>query len=116
MRHIISRTFFLTILLTASTLVLHAQDSDDLVAGGDQPGLLVDGMPGIGNLLPLEELLSSDEDLATETGPAPGDIPVDGGLSLLLAAGAAFGANRLRTRYRRRNEEMHDRMEKPNGS
>lgn len=116
MRHITSKTLLLTILLTAYIPALRAQDADELLIGGDQPGLLTDGMPGIGNLLPVEELLSSDEDLATENGPAPGDIPVDGGLSLLLSAGAAFGANRLRTRYRRRNEEMHDRMEKPNGS
>lgn len=37
--------------------------------------------------------------------PQPGnDVPVDGGLSLLLAAGAAYGAGRLRRRARPRRE------------
>ena len=27
--------------------------------------------------------------------PAPGDVPIDGGLSLLLASGAALGARRV---------------------
>jgi hypothetical protein len=39
------------------------------------------------------------EDLAGEAGPPqPSDVPVDGGLSLLLAAGAAYGVRRLRQR------------------
>ena len=43
-------------------------------------------------------LLAQEEELGTETGgPDPGAVPVDGGLSLLLAAGAAFGG---RTLYR----------------
>ena len=41
------------------------------------------------------------EDLAGEAPPAPGnDVPVDGGLSVLLAAGAAYGAGRLRRKAR----------------
>ena len=37
------------------------------------------------------------EDLASETDPpAMGDVPVDGGLSLLLAAGATYGVRRVR--------------------
>ena len=51
MRHIISKTSLLTILLTAYIPALRAQDADELLIGGDQPGLLTDGMPGIGNLL-----------------------------------------------------------------
>jgi hypothetical protein len=40
-----------------------------------------------------------DDPMETENnGPAPGPLPVDGGLSLLLAAGAAYGARRLRRR------------------
>jgi hypothetical protein len=36
------------------------------------------------------------EDLGTEgDAPSMGDIPVDGGLSLLLAAGAAYGVRRV---------------------
>jgi hypothetical protein len=40
-------------------------------------------------------VLAQDEELGTESGPSMGDVPVDGGLSLLLAAGAAFGGRRL---------------------
>lgn len=42
----------------------------------------------------------SDLAAAVEAGPDPGapptNLPVDGGLSLLLAAGVGYGANRLR--------------------
>lgn len=44
--------------------------------------------------------LFSDLSAAVEVGPDPGapptSAPVDGGLSLLLAAGVGYGANRLR--------------------
>ena len=40
-------------------------------------------------------VLAQEEELGTENGPAMGDVPVDGGLSLLLAAGAAYGGRRL---------------------
>ena len=41
-------------------------------------------------------VLAQEEELGTETGgPDPGAVPVDGGLSLLLAAGAAFGGRML---------------------
>ena len=42
--------------------------------------------------------LLAQEELGAETDGPPslgGDVPVDGGLSLLLAAGAAFGGRRL---------------------
>ena len=39
-------------------------------------------------------VLAQEEELAAE-GPSMGDVPLDGGLSLLLAAGAAFGGRRL---------------------
>jgi hypothetical protein len=41
-------------------------------------------------------LLAQEEELGTENGPAPGDVPVHGGMSLLLAAGVAYGASRWR--------------------
>ena len=48
--------------------------------------LLISSMP----------VLAQEEELGTETGgPDPGAVPVDGGLSLLLAAGAAFGGRML---------------------
>jgi hypothetical protein len=40
-------------------------------------------------------VLAQEEELGTENGPAMGDVPVDGGLSLLLAAGAFYGGRRL---------------------
>ena len=41
-------------------------------------------------------VLAQEEELGTETGgPDPGAVPVDGGLSVLLAAGAAFGGRML---------------------
>ena len=40
-------------------------------------------------------VLAQDEALGSEGGPDPGAVPVDGGLSLLLAAGAALGVRRL---------------------
>ncbi len=41
-------------------------------------------------------VLAQEEELGSETGgPDPGAVPVDGGLSLLLAAGAAYGGRRL---------------------
>jgi len=43
----------------------------------------------------LSTLSAQDGELLdTENGPAPGDVPVDGGISLLLAAGVAYGASR----------------------
>lgn len=39
--------------------------------------------------------LAQEEELGVDSAPAMGDVPVDGGLSLLLAAGAAFGSGRL---------------------
>jgi hypothetical protein len=39
-----------------------------------------------------------DDDPIESNAPDPNGIPVDGGLSLLLAAGAAYGVRRLRGR------------------
>jgi len=40
-------------------------------------------------------LFAQEEELGVDNAPTMGDVPVDGGLSLLLAAGAAFGGRRL---------------------
>lgn len=40
-------------------------------------------------------VLAQEEELGVESAPTMGDVPVDGGLSLLLAAGAAVGSRRL---------------------
>ena len=52
-----------------------------------------------------------DEQLEEENGdPGDGDgsVPVDGGVSLLLAAGAAYGAYRLRTDGAKRGKVLRD--------
>ncbi len=78
----------LTVLLTIAFLPgLRAQDG----------GVSMEEFPGLQGFMQVGNIESSDEHLATETG-ALGDVPVDGGLSLLLAAGAAYGARRLRRR------------------
>lgn len=48
----------------------------------------------------------AQEELGSESGepPAMGDVPVDGGLSLLLAAGAAFGGRRLYRQVGNKNQ------------
>jgi hypothetical protein len=59
-------------------------------SGFSQDGVMQDGLQG-----------DSGEELEVENGdPGDGDgsVPVDGGLSLLLAAGAAYGAYRLKKR------------------
>jgi hypothetical protein len=104
MRQIKITAVLLSMLLATTVAGLHAQDSDDPSDGDDQPGLMTESMPGIGHLLPVQELLSNDENLATENVPdLGGSIPVDGGLSLLLAAGAAIGVRRLRRRAQAEN-------------
>ena len=39
--------------------------------------------------------MAQEEELGTENAPTMGDVPIDGGLSLLLAAGAAIGGRKL---------------------
>ena len=43
--------------------------------------------------------IAQDEDNPDDPGPLP-DTPVDGGVTLLLAAGAAYGAKRVSERKR----------------
>ena len=102
MGHLFTRSFLLTMIFTASVSVLQAQQTDENLSGGDQPGLMTDHLPGLGHLLPVHDLLSTEENLATEYVPdLGGSLPVDGGLSLLLAAGAVYGVSRLRRSDRR---------------
>ena len=39
--------------------------------------------------------MAQEEELGTEAGPDPASVPVDGGLSLLLAAGVTYGGRKL---------------------
>ena len=77
---------------------INAQDNDHVYPVDAPFGLIADNSPNNGGLLPVQDNLSSDENLETEAGPAPGGIPVDGVLSLLLAAGAIYGEGRLKGR------------------
>lgn len=46
-------------------------------------------------LIPASGLFAQDGELLdTDGGPDPAGVPVDGGISLLLAAGVAYGASR----------------------
>ena len=90
MRNMTTRTFLLT------TVFLAAAFSELRAQVVEEPQVAVDPV------ILLNDLTSDDEDLGTESGPAPGPLPVDGGLSLLLAAGALYGVRRVR------NREMRD--------
>lgn len=51
-------------------------------------------------------VLAQEEELGTEA-PDPGSsVPVDGGLSLLLAAGAAYGGRRLYRKGTKKRQEV----------
>lgn len=49
----------------------------------------------------VSTILAQDGELLdTENGPDPGDVPVDGGISLLLSAGVAYGIHKRRAPQR----------------
>jgi hypothetical protein len=48
-------------------------------------------------MIAIMPIKAQEEELGVE-GPDPGGVPVDGGLSLLLVAGVAYGAHRRRRR------------------
>ncbi len=85
------------IALLLAVQVTRAQD--ELPSGGL---LQQNGESGIFTLDPGGIFDPGDpgEGIVVENDPLDGDgvVPVDGGLSLLLAAGAAYGARRLRRR------------------
>jgi hypothetical protein len=90
-------TTIIALLLTV--LFTHAQD--DLTAGGlSGNGESVILTPDPGGILDPGGGGDPGDGIVVEKDPQDGDgaIPVDGGLSLLLAAGAAYGARRLRRR------------------
>ena len=110
----------MTMLLATPSLVQAQIDATkliDLPTGGsiDLPmDLPMDGggidMPGDGALDGLSgeaehfDVIGDGETAnATLDLPDPGGVPVDGGLSLLLAAGVGYGANRLR-KFRKKDE------------
>ena len=97
MRPFITRIFLLAILISTSPSALWAQNVGDHHAGGGLYTRMTKAFHGICGLLSVENHLTSDEGLGTEGAPdLGGSVPVDGGVSLLLAAGAAYGLRRLR--------------------
>lgn len=81
MHHNILKIVFILLFLAFDHFILRGQDASVLFS---------DDTPAFG-----------DGGMATEDDGGPpnqGLVPVDGGLSLLLAAGAAYGARRLRRR------------------
>jgi hypothetical protein len=109
--------------LLLATPTAFAQDIPDVSAGGASPITMLDDLTsslladdqlattgGAGESMSVLEDLTKDltgtevsnDLLETESGTNPGGpggdpgVPVDGGLSLLLAAGAAYGVRRLR--------------------
>jgi hypothetical protein len=84
-----SLALFLTVGLTTVA-------QDDVVFIEESDFSEIDFSNGGSNL----QQMFSDLSAAVEAGPNPGEppanLPVDGGLSLLLAAGVGYGANRLR--------------------
>jgi hypothetical protein len=106
------------IALLLSTLLTQAQD--DLTSGGllQQNNQLLDMLEnGESGVLTLDPGMTFDPSNPSDPGDpiglnGPGDggdgeglVPIDGGLSLLLAAGAAYGARRLRKGARERKSK-----------
>jgi hypothetical protein len=59
------------------------------------------GLAGLKPLMQTSGMESIDEQLGTEMG-SMGNVPVDGGITLLLAAGMAYGGRRLAANRRKR--------------
>jgi hypothetical protein len=90
----INKVIFSLALFLSVGLTTVAQD--DVVFIEESDFSQIDFSAGGSNL----QQMFSDLSAAVEDGPDPGapptGLPVDGGLSLLLAAGIGYGANRLR--------------------
>ena len=95
-KHIVVRrmikVFFCLSLLSTSSL---AQDVSDFTTEEANPLSMLDDITS--SLLTDDQITLNDTGLPDPSEEDPGNgVPVDGGLSLLLAAGAAYGARRLR--------------------
>ena len=86
---IFSLTLFMTIGLTTVA-------QDDVIFIDESEFSEIDFSSGETNLQQMFSDLSAAVESAPAPGGAPQGLPVDGGLSLLLAAGVGYGANRLR--------------------
>jgi hypothetical protein len=95
------RITILAVLTLNLTICLSAQAQLDPDPGGTGGGLWGTSDP------------APTEDLSGDAGPPPNpgnDVPVDGGLSLLLAADAAYGSRRLLSGGRKTTVTKPDRQ------
>ena len=84
-----SLALFLTVGLTTVA-------QDDVVFIEESDFSEIDFSNGGSNLQQMFSDLSAAVEVAPDPSTPPTNLPVDGGLSLLLAAGVGYGANRLR--------------------
>ena len=103
-------SLFSNILMICGSLIvtLSAQaqtiGEDEIIPGGSGINQLSENIQSLlepvggggGGLLDPGESLGVEQD--DNVGDGDGQVPVDGGLSLLLAAGAAYGARKVRRR------------------
>lgn len=100
MRRFITRVALFVILINILPSALWARTANGVLRGGRSDGWITKAVHAIRELSSSPNFLTSDEGLETEGGPDFGgpDVPVDGGVSLLLAAGAAYGLRKLRAK------------------
>ena len=90
----INKVIFSLALFLSVGLTTVAQD--DVVFIEESDFSQIDFSNGGSNLQQMFSELSAAVEVGPDPGPPPTGLPVDGGLSLLLAAGIGYGANRLR--------------------
>ena len=90
----INKILFSLALFLSVGLTTVAQD--DVVFIEESDFSQIDFSSGSSNLQQAFSDLSAAVEVGPDPGPPPTNLPVDGGLSLLLAAGVGYGANRLR--------------------
>ena len=78
----------LTLLAVSLSATSFAQDNTETIYFDEQSFPQLDFSAGT-------EAFGQNMSTAANAGPDPGDIPVDGGLGFLLAAGLGYGARRL---------------------
>ncbi len=85
----------LTLVAVSISATSFAQDNTETIYFDEQSFPQMDFSAGTEAFGQKLELAFGDMATAANAGPDPGDIPVDGGLGFLLAAGLGYGARRL---------------------
>lgn len=85
----------LTLLAVSLSATSFAQDNTETIYFDEQSFPQLDFSEGTEAFGQKLQLAFGDMTTAANAGPDPGDIPVDGGLGFLLAAGLGYGARRL---------------------